>query len=405
MCLIALDFHIYTLLFSSLFYALYDTIRYFISGDGSLWRFDKSILSQFDFVSIILLIPLIVVSHLLIGEVVPALAQKQLAYVGVALLIFVVIFFLPIRRMNWLIPLVYWLNILLLLAVEFFGHSRLGAQRWIEIPFVNATIQPSEFVKPALILMLAYLIRRVPPPPDGYRLKEFVKISFYILLPFILIAKEPDLGTALVLLLIGYGVLFYIGIYWKITAFIVGSILLLSPLAYQFGLHDYQKVRIKDFLSEKPSYHVQQSIIAIGSGGWMGNTKEDATQTQMRFLPIATSDFIFAFVVERTGFLGALALILVYVALVLHLMSLSVFNSDYYIKVVTVAIAFMIFIYMGVNIAMTIGFAPVVGVPLPMFSYGGSSFLNFMVLFAIMQNLIAFRYKNMYDNRGKKSFV
>ena len=370
-----------------------------------MWRFDKSILAQFDFFSIILIIPLVITSHWLIGEVVPALAQKQSAYVSVAFLAFIVVFLLPIRRMSWLIPLIYWINIALLLAVEFFGHARLGAQRWIELPFVNATIQPSEFVKPALILMLAYLIHRNPPPIHGYRIKDFAKLSFYILLPFILIAKEPDLGTALVLLLIGYGALFFVGVHWKIWATIITGILLLAPISYKFLLHDYQKVRIKDFLSEKPSYHVQQSIIAIGSGGWTGKDKEEATQTQMRFLPIATSDFIFAFVVERTGFLGALALILLYVMLILHLLSLSIFNTDYYIKVVTISISFMIFIYMGVNIAMTIGFAPVVGVPLPMFSYGGSSFLNFIILFAIMQNLIAFRYRDMYDSRGTKSFV
>jgi len=374
-------------------------------GVINLWRFDKSILTQFDFFSIILIIPLVIGSNILIGEAVPALAQKQLAYVGVALITFAVVFFLPIRRMAWLIPLIYWANIGLLLAVEFFGHSRLGAQRWIELPFINATIQPSEFVKPALILMLAYLIHKAPPPPTGYRLKEFVKLSFYILLPFLLIAKEPDLGTALVLLLIGFGVLFFVGIYWKIMASIAISAILFIPIAYQFILHDYQKVRINDFLSEKPSYHVQQSIIAIGSGGWTGKAKEEATQTQMKFLPIATSDFIFAFVVERTGFIGAFALIIIYAILIIHLLSLAIFNKDYYIKVVSASISFMIFIYMGVNISMTIGYAPVVGVPLPMFSYGGSSFLNFMVLFAIMQNLITFRYKDMYDNRGTKSFV
>jgi len=374
-------------------------------GVTHLWRFDKRILAQFDFVSIILIIPLVITSNWLIGEVVPALAQKQTAYVGVALMAFIFVFLLPIRRMSWLIPIVYWVNIALLLAVEFFGHARLGAQRWIDIPFINATIQPSEFVKPALILMLAYLISRNPPPLHGYRIKDFLKISAYILLPFFLIAKEPDLGTALVLLLIGYGVLFFIGVYWKIWATILTAILLLSPLAYKFLLHDYQKVRINDFLSEKPSYHVQQSIIAIGSGGLTGKSKDEATQTQMRFLPIATSDFIFAFLVERTGFLGALAIIAIYVMLILHLLSLSIFSTDYYIKVVTVAISFMIFIYMGVNISMTIGYAPVVGVPLPMFSYGGSSFLNFIILFAIMQNLIAFRFKDMYDGRGTKSFV
>ena len=370
-----------------------------------MWRFDKSILSQFDFLSIILITPLVIMSNWLIGEAVPALAEKQLAYIGVAFLAFVIIFLFPIRRMSWLIPFIYWSNILLLLAVEFFGHSRLGAQRWIDIPFINATIQPSEFVKPALILMLAYLINKNPPPRNGYRLKDFLKISFYILLPFILIAKEPDLGTALVLLLIGYGVLFFVGIYWKIIATILTAVLLISPLAYKYGLHDYQKTRITDFLGAKPSYHVQQSIIAIGSGGWSGKDKEDATQTQMKFLPIATSDFIFAFVVERTGFLGALALITLYALLILHLLSLAIFNKDYFIKVVTVAISFMIFIYMGVNIAMTIGYAPVVGVPLPMFSYGGSSFLNFIILFAIMQNLITFRYKDLYDKNGTKSFL
>ncbi len=377
----------------------------FICGVANLWRFDKSILSQFDFLSIILIIPLVIMSNWLIGEAVPALAEKQIAYVGVAFIAFIAIFFLPIRRMSWLIPLIYWGNILLLLAVEFFGHSRLGAQRWIDIPFINATIQPSEFVKPALILMLAYLIKRNPPPIGGYKLKDFLKLSLYILLPFVLIAKEPDLGTALVLLLIGYGVLFFVGIYWKIVATIAVSILLISPLAYKYGLHDYQKTRITDFLGAKPSYHVQQSIIAIGSGGWSGKDKENATQTQMKFLPIATSDFIFAFVVERTGFLGALGLILIYVMLILHLLSLAIFNKDYFIKVVTVSISFMIFIYMGVNISMTIGYAPVVGVPLPMFSYGGSSFLNFIILFAIMQNLITFRYKDLYDKSGTKSFV
>lgn len=370
-----------------------------------MWRIDKRILAQFDFFSIILIIPLIITSHSLINEVVPALAQKQTAYIGVSFLAFIGVFLLPIRRMSWLIPLIYWLNIGLLLAVEFFGHARLGAQRWIEIPFINATIQPSEFVKPALILMLAYIIHKKPPPINGYRIKDFLYISFYILLPFILIAKEPDLGTALVLMLIGYGILFVIGVYWKIWAVIIGGILLASPLVYKFALHDYQKVRINDFLSEKPSYHVQQSIIAIGSGGMTGKSKDEATQTQMKFLPIATSDFIFAFLVERSGFLGALGIILIYVMLILHLLSLSVFNTDYYIKVVTIGISLMIFIYMGVNISMTIGYAPVVGVPLPMFSYGGSSFVNFIILFAIMQNLITFRYKDMYDGRGTKSFL
>ncbi len=370
-----------------------------------MWRFDKSVLSQFDFISIILIIPLVATSNYLISEAIPALAQKQLAYVSLSVVIFFVVFLIPLRRISWLIPIMYWINILLLIAVEFFGHSRLGAKRWIEIPFINATIQPSEFVKPALILMLAYLIHKNPPPINGYHLKDFAKMSMYILIPFILIAKEPDLGTATVLMLIGFGILFYIGVYWKIWAVLVTLALVFAPLAYNFLLHDYQKTRIKDFLSEKPSYHVQQSIIAIGSGGLTGKAKDEATQTQMKFLPIATSDFIFAFLVERFGFMGALGVIVVYLLLILHLLSLSIYNNDYYIKVVAIGISFMIFIYMGVNVAMTIGFAPVVGVPLPMFSYGGSSFITFVMLFAIMQNLITFKYRDEYEDIGKKSFL
>ena len=197
-----------------------------------MWRFDKRILAQFDFFSIILIIPLVLGSHWLIGEVVPALAQKQTAYIAISAIVFLVVFLLPIRRMSWLIPLIYWSNIALLLAVEFFGHSRLGAQRWIDIPFINATIQPSEFVKPALILMLAYLINKNPPDVNGYRIKDFLHLSFYILLPFILIAKEPDLVTACVLFLIGYGVLFSICLFWFIWV-TIGVVLFLLSLLFQ----------------------------------------------------------------------------------------------------------------------------------------------------------------------------
>jgi rod shape determining protein RodA len=369
-----------------------------------VWKIDRRILAHFDFPTIVMMLPLVIVSGWLIGEIHPVLAKKHLVYVSIGIVVFVVFFLLPIRRFNWLIPVFYWLNIILLLGVEFFGQTRLGAKRWLELPFINFTLQPSELIKPAFILMLAYLISRNPPPIGGYRVKTFLKIAFYILLPFFLIAKEPDLGTATVLLLLGFGVLFLVGVYWKIWAALAIGFVISLPLIYT-QLHDYQKQRLKDFVSEKPSYHVQQSIIAIGSGGFLGKSKEEATQTQMKFLPIASSDFIFAYVVERFGFLGSFLLISLYAALILHLLSIGAWSDDYYIKVVASGISLLIFIYMSVNIAMTIGFAPVVGVPLPMFSYGGSSFVNFMILFAILENLLAFRFKEMYTGRGKKSFV
>ena len=365
---------------------------------------DRRILAHFDYVTLALLIPIVFVSGWLIYEIHPVLGQKHSTYVTIGVGVFITLFLLPIRRMFWMIPIFYWSSILLLIAVEFVGHARLGAKRWIEIPFVHFTLQPSELLKPAFVLMLAYLISRNPPPREGYGLKDFLKLSFFIMLPFFLIAKEPDLGTATVLALLGFGILFIVGVHWKVWLGLGVVFVVSLPLVYT-QLHDYQKQRLYDFVGDKPSYHVEQSIIAIGSGGFFGKEKEEATQTQMKFLPIASSDFIFAYVVERFGFFGAFLLISLYAALIIQLLMLSSWSGDYYTKVVSGGLSLLIFIYMSINIAMTMGLAPVVGVPLPMFSYGGSSFVNFMVLFAIMENLVAYRFRYMYDNVGKKSFI
>jgi len=360
---------------------------------------DRRIITHFDFALILLIVPFMLISHYLISEVNPALAHKQLIYFLIGFIAFTVAFLAPIREYKWLIPLIYWINIILLISVDVFGVSKLGAKRWLEIPFVHFTIQPSEIFKPAFILMLAYLIQQNPPPKEGYGFKDFLKFSFYILLPFFLIAKEPDLGTALILLIIGYGVLFMVGVNWKIWLGIALFLAFLVPVSYKFLLHDYQKKRIEDFLSEKPSYHVQQSIIAIGSGGLVGKPPNEATQTKLRFLPISTSDFIFAYFVERFGFFGAMGLLFLYGLLILHIFTIYFkLKRDYFTKVVAISIAFLLFTYMSVNIAMTIGLAPVVGVPLPLFSYGGSSFVNFMVLFGILEHLLAFRFKFLYNS-------
>lgn len=320
------------------------------------------------------------------------LSAKMVAYLIIGFGAFLLFFLLPIRKLEWLIPSVYWINIILLLSVEFVGVSKLGAQRWIEIPFINFTIQPSEIMKPAFVLMLAYIIKKTPPDDEGYNLKQFIKISFYILLPFVLILKEPDLGTALMLLITGYGVLFIIGVNRKIWISIALLIGICSPILYE-NLHDYQKKRIADFISEKPSYQVRQSIIAIGNGGITGKSIDEATQTKFKFLPIATSDFIFAYTVERYGFIGGAGLIMLYGFLIVHLLSLNYkLKDEYFIKVAVSAVALLIFIYVSINIFMTIGFAPVVGIPLPFYSYGGSSFITFMCLFGILQNLLTFRF-------------
>lgn len=364
--------------------------------------FDKRIISHFDYLLIIFVLPLIFLSYHLISETNELLANKQLMYYSISIFVFLIVFILPIRKKLRIIPTLYWIGIILLLMVEFIGITKLGAKRWIFIPIIGTTIQPSELIKPIFILMLGYLIHNRPPPKEGYNVKDFAYFSFYILLPFILIAKEPDLGTALVLLFVGYGILFLIGVNWKIWATIFIVIGVSSPFIYTYLIKDYQKKRIHDFIAEKPSYHVQQSIIAIGSGGLTGKESEEATQTQLKFLPIATSDFIFAYFVERYGFLGAIGLIFLYLLLIMHLLTMNFyFKDDYIIRAFASGLGLLIFFNMSINILMVIGFAPVVGLPLPLFSYGGSSFINFIVTFAILENLLAFRYMNLYNYERK----
>jgi rod shape determining protein RodA len=247
--------------------------------------YDARLFKNFTFSLLLYLIPLFTISTYLIYEINYQLYLKQLIYYMVAFLGFMVALFIPWRRYAvWIAPLFYLFNLGLLLAVELVGITILGAKRWIEIPGLGVTIQPSEFIKISVLFMLALLIRTTPPQYNGYNLKNFIQLSMVIVIPFLLIAKEPDLGTALVLLITGFGVLFLVGVNWKIWT-TLGIVLALSaPLLYG-QLKPYQKKRISDFIG-KPSYHVNQALIAIGSGGMEGKSKEEATQTQLKFLPV-----------------------------------------------------------------------------------------------------------------------
>ncbi len=354
-----------------------------------------------DYLLIIQILPLLFISSLLVKEINPALFHKQLIYYTVGAIGFFLALLLPWKKILWwFAPLSYLINLLLLLAVDVSGKSILGARRWLVIPGTGMTIQPSEFIKISVILMLAYLIHRKPPPEEGYGFIDFFKLSLVIIIPFLLIAKEPDLGTAMVLLLTGFGVLFFVGVRWRVWLTMVLLLTVSAPILYNH-LHDYQKKRIMDFLG-KPSYHVQQSLIAIGSGGLEGKSKDEATQTQLKFLPIASSDFIFAYLGERFGYKGMVTVIVLYILLIVHLLILSrIYSQDYLIKTVAAGLAFLIFIYMDVNMYMIIGMAPVVGVPLPMFSHGGTSFIIFAVFFGILLNLIAFKNYFQYNADAK----
>jgi len=307
----------------------------------SIFKFDKRIFKNFSYFLILQLLPLFVISSYLVYEINTHLYTKQMVYYFIAFIAFFTSVFIPWRRIIWwFVPIFYIANLALLIAVEYIGKTILGAQRWIEIPGVGITMQPSEFIKVSVIMMLGYLISKRPPEEKGYGLLQFIKLSIVIVIPFYFIAKEPDLGTALVLLITGYGILFVVGINWKIWTMIVIVIGLSAPLLYG-QLKPYQKKRISDFVG-KPSYHVKQALIAIGSGGLDGKSKEDSTQTQLKFLPVSSTDFIFAYLGERFGFKGMMVVISLYILLIFNLLYISAKHaSDYFIKTFASGLAFL----------------------------------------------------------------
>lgn len=353
--------------------------------------FGSRITTHFDYVLILLILPLIFTSLYLLSETSQTLLIRQSSYAFLGIFIFLFIFFIPFRYLYKGVVVFYTICILLLLAVEVIGTTKLGAQRWINIG--GFSLQPSEPVKIAVVLFLAHYVQKNPPPQEGYGWIEFLKISVFILIPFFLILIEPDLGSAIIVLVMGYGMLFIIGVHKKVWLTCIIAGLLFSPIAFKFVLKPYQVDRIMKLVSGNTSSQVQQSLIAVGSGGLTGRNYEDATQANLKFLPVATSDFIFAHFAERFGFLGSCALIALYLFIVLHLLSFCFLDSqDYFLKVIASCLAMLFFVYTSVNIAMTIELAPVVGIPLPLFSYGGSSFITFVILIAMFENATTFRF-------------
>ena len=367
---------------------------------------NERVFKNFNYLLLIQLIPIFFISSWLVYEINPDLFKKQMVYYVIAFMAFSISVIIPLRLIFWwLVPILYGFNLFLLLLVDVAGKTILGAQRWLAIPGTGLTIQPSEFIKVNIVMTLAYMIRKNPPPKDCYGLVAFLKFAALIVVPFLLIAKEPDLGTAMIVLIVGFGILFVVGVKKEIWISLVILLSLSAPILYKYGLKTYQKQRIYDMVNQ-PSYQVKQALIAIGSGGLTGKAKEESTQTQLKFLPISSSDFIFAYLGERLGFIGMMTVITLYALLILHLFYIGIQPfTDYYTKVFAIGLSLIFFVYMGVNIYMIIGLAPVVGVPLPMFSHGGTSFIIFAVLLGILQNLIAFQNYLGYNSDAKVSLA
>ena len=289
----------------------------------------------------------------------------------------------------------YVFNLILLILVMLVGQTALGAQRWIALGPIS--IQPSEFSKLIMIIALAAMIEKRGKIQS---LSDVAPVAGYVLVPFLLVLKQPDLGTSLVFLAIFFGMVFVAGIRLRILAGIFGLGLAALPVLWHF-LKDYQKMRIMVFMDPNvdplgAGYHIIQSKIAIGSGLLFGKGLFGGTQSQLNFLPENHTDFIFSVVGEELGFVGCAVLLLLYLIVLWRGIKIAQDASDAFGRLLAVGITSMIAFHVLVNVGMTMGIMPVTGIPLPLMSYGVSSLTTNVMAIAILLNIQLRRQKLLF---------
>ncbi|WP_455205010.1 rod shape-determining protein RodA [Kaarinaea lacus] len=306
--------------------------------------------------------------------------------IGRFALAFLLLFFLaqlhPDILKRW-VPWIYVGGVIMLIAVIFFGEVGKGAQRWLDLGLFR--FQPSEVMKLAVPMMVAWYLSEHSLPPDGKRL---LIAALIIMTPVLLIAKQPDLGTALLVAASGIFVLFFAGISWRLMTAIIAMGAACAPVVWYF-MHDYQRQRVRTLLNPESDplgagYHIIQSKIAIGSGGLYGKGWLNGSQSQLNFLPERSTDFIFAAFAEEFGLLGVIALMVVYLYILIRGTLIAVQAQDTFTRLVAGGLIMTFFTYVFVNIGMVIGLLPVVGVPLPLISYGGTSVVTIMASFGLL---------------------
>lgn len=285
----------------------------------------------------------------------------------------------------------YLAGVLLLLAVMVMGDISKGAQRWLDLGILR--FQPSEIMKLAVPMMMAWFFADKPLPP---RLLHLVAGAFIIAIPFILIAEQPDLGTALVVGWAGGVSLFLAGLSWIILFGLVALLGAVIPVFWTFVMHDYQRQRVLTFLNPEndplgTGYHIIQSKIAIGSGGIYGKGWLNGTQSHLDFLPEGTTDFIFAAFSEEFGLVGGCVLLALYFLIIARCLYMATRASDTYGRLLAGSLTLIFFIYAFVNSGMVSGLLPVVGLPLPLFSYGGTSLVTIMAGFGMLMSIYSHR--------------
>ena len=312
--------------------------------------------------------------------------ENQLIRIGVAIAAMLVICQVPPNFLRMWSPWLFGFGVVLLLLVAFGGTQGKGAQRWLDLGVMR--FQPSEIMKLAMPMLVAWYLHSRPLPP---RLSELPVLAVFIALPAVLIARQPDLGTALLVASSGLFVIFLAGLSVRLILLFGVGALCGAPLLWHF-MHDYQKARVLTFLNPErdplgAGYHIIQSKIAIGSGGVFGKGWLNGTQARLEFLPERSTDFIFAVVGEEFGLLGLLVLLLLYLFIVARGIYIASQGQDTFSRLLAGGITLTFFVYVFVNAGMVTGLLPVVGVPLPLVSYGGTSMVTLMAGFGILMSI------------------
>lgn len=286
---------------------------------------------------------------------------------------------------QWAIWL-YGGGIFLLILVLLVGVEKKGATRWL---YIGVDIQPAEIMKLAVPMMLAYYFSEKPLPP---RFKDVVIALLLIAVPMLLIMKQPDLGSAILVATSGFFVIYLAGMSWWLIGGAVALISVAAPLMYRFGMHDYQRRRVDTLLNPETDilgtgYHISQSKIAIGSGGIYGKGWMQGDQSHLDFLPERHTDFIFAVFGEEFGLMGNLVLMGLYLFIIWRGLYLATEGEDTFARLLAGSLSMTFFFYLFVNTGMVSGLLPVVGVPLPLFSYGGTAVVTLMMAFGIIMGM------------------
>ena len=314
------------------------------------------------------------------------LIVRQCIRLGIAFSVMVILAQVPPRHLVYWAPWLYIIGLLLLVAVLLIGDVTQGAQRWLRLGPFN--FQPSEMAKLTVPLMVAaYLSDRSLPPRFG----RLSVAAILVILPTLLIARQPDLGTSLLVALSGFFVLFLSGMHWQLL--MLGGVALgaSAPLLW-LRMHEYQQQRVLTFLNPEQDplgagYHIIQSKIAIGSGGLYGKGWLNGTQSRLDFLPERSTDFIFSVFSEEFGLFGVLVLVGVYVLIVVRGLFIALMAQESYARLIAGSLTFTFFIYVFVNVGMVSGLLPVVGLPLPLLSFGGTSMVTMMAAFGILMSV------------------